>query len=136
MGLQLHFDSTTSNFETFANCANKRYVISLLDFDKSDIERATLLATHLSNWLEENINNVKLFAATQLIELKNDVWLAENEFPISEKDFMNAIELESALAFSEGSFEVYFNDNDVFWGHSIRVDVDEKYDLNDAAIVG
>jgi len=124
------------NFECFAKYANSEYNISLADFNETAIESATVLATQISNWVEENLEIVKGFAAAALLALKNDVWRVENEAPVNENEFINTIELNGLLGFSKGGFEIYFNDNDLFWGHIIKVDVDEEFNPTGASIVG
>jgi hypothetical protein len=136
MALQLQFRSDTSSFECLAKCANSEYNISLADFNETAIESATVMATQISNWIEENLVIIKIFVATTLLALKNDVWLDENETPVNEDEFINTIELHGLLGFSEGGFEIYFNDNDLFWGHIIKVDVDEEFNLIGANIGG
>lgn len=136
MGVELRFEPDTSTFDGMATCGEKPYRISLADFEENDPERATLLATQLTQWLEDNISSVKEFAAAQLVGLKNSLWLDENEARVNETDFRKVIALQGVLAFAEGGFEVFFTDHDLFGGHGIKVDADKSFTLESADIVG
>lgn len=63
-------------------------------------------------------------------------WLSEQEKPISLNEFVETIEFEGVNAFAEGSFEIYFNDHNLFGGHTIIVDINEIFELEDANIAG
>ncbi|MBD1385323.1 DUF2262 domain-containing protein [Mucilaginibacter rigui] len=134
--MNLNFNAETSNFTGTLTYNHGQYEITLVDFDTDDLEKAAHLATQINNWLNSNLNQVKQFAANALIEDKNSEWLEENEAPVSEEAFMQTIEFKGVLAFSEGSFEIYFNDNDLFWGHTIIVDVDQDFNLSGVNIGG
>jgi hypothetical protein len=130
------FDEESKDFETEVIYNNEPFGLTLCDFGQSEIDRATVLATGICSWLEKNFEEVRQFAASQLTRLKNDSWLEEDQQPINEASFAATIELDGIIAFSKGSFEIYFNDNDLFWGHLIRVDIDKDFKLSSAAIAG
>jgi len=134
--MNLNFNKETGDFEVKINHDCGHYNITLVDFESDGIAEATDLAKLISNWLNINLENVKRFTASALIELKNDSWLEEDEEHISEDIFIKTIELDGILAFSDGSFEIYFNDNDLFFGHSIKVDVNQSFKLESADVWG
>lgn len=134
--MNLNFNTETGDFDGIDICAGNEYKITLLDFTKDDQESATNLANRVSSWVAENLESVKLFAATELVKLKNDEWLEENESEVSNDTFVSIIELNSVLAFSDGSFEVFFDDNDLFWGHAIKVDIDSQFNMNGVNLWG
>lgn len=86
---------------------------------------------------------VKAYAAKMLTESAND-WLVdsceeeETVEEIKEEDFTDNIWLESITISPEGSFEAYYNDGDMFWGHVIIVSgqMEEKIIFKDADIAG
>ncbi len=57
----------------------------------------------------------------ELLELKNTAWLGEDEKELAGEDFANALELETISLDAEGGFEFWYNDGNLFWGHSIFV---------------
>ena len=110
------------NFEATFEFAEGRHGLTLLDF-RADQETAALdLATGTVAWLEKNLEAVEAFAGSALLDLKNDVWREEDEAPLTATEFTAKLSLEGVDAFSDGTFEVYFDDGDLFWGHSVRVD--------------
>jgi hypothetical protein len=58
------------------------------------------------------------------------------EEPLSEKEFVQKITLDSIIAFSDRAFTIYFNDNDLFWGHAITAYVNKERTLTEANISG
>lgn len=60
------------------------------------------------------------FAAGQLLEQAND-WAEEAGEPVTREQFMARLELESIHVLDDGSFEMWFGDGELFWGHSIHL---------------
>lgn len=100
-----------------------------LEFDQEE-NRADCLR-HLHTLMENQTvwhQRVCTFAAEQLLEQAND-WsqdAAENEgdeIPeeITAEQFMARMELDAVQVYETGAFEFWFNDGDLFWGHSIHV---------------
>ena len=85
------------------------------------MEQAKALMADQKGWDEK----VRSFAADQLLEQAND-WAqdaAEGEEPeeITREQFMERMELDAVQISAGGSFEFWFNDGDLFWGHAIHV---------------
>ncbi|MCO5948793.1 MULTISPECIES: DUF2262 domain-containing protein [Mucilaginibacter] len=134
--MNLSFNAETGDFEGIATYNDKQYSMTLVDFEAEHMQKATDLATQINNWLNEGLESVKQFTATSLIKLKNESWLDEDQPLVSEDVFINTIELDGVLVFSDGSFEVYFDDNDLFWGHTIKVDIDQSFEIEGANLWG
>jgi hypothetical protein len=62
------------------------------------------------------------FAARELLELKNDTWLGEEESKLSEEEFKSRLVMESLSFHADGDIEFWFCDGNLFLGHSIQVD--------------
>jgi hypothetical protein len=60
-------------------------------------------------------------AATQLLELKNDIWLNEDEVPLTREQFQARMKLEAIALEADGSVAFWFDDGDLFFGHGICV---------------
>jgi hypothetical protein len=75
-------------------------------------------------------------AAAKLLEVKNGSWLNEGELPMSEAQFMRKMKLESITVEEDGSFDFWFEDGDIFWGHSIEVRGDQERGFFDAGFHG
>ena len=97
-----------------------------LDFDR-DENRADCL-THFHTLMErqeEWDQRVRALAAEKLLDLAND-WAQEAEedreaAEITQEQFMERMELDAIQIYEDGAFEFWFNDGDLFWGHSIHV---------------
>jgi hypothetical protein len=63
--------------------------------------------------------NAKILSA--LLELKNTMWLHEDESPLSQGEFLGCLIMHSISITPKGSFSLWYGDGDVFAGHSISV---------------
>jgi hypothetical protein len=63
------------------------------------------------------------------------VW-ENGETVVSAAEFARRIRLDGITAASEGDIELYFDDDGMFGGHTIRVWVDETGAMTDAQIAG
>ena len=85
--------------------------------------------------LTDFIKKAKEYSAHKLLELKNDSWLEEDEKEVTEKEFKERIKFAGLHIFSE-SATFYFDDDDLFWGHTIEVTVNQKLEFTNADIAG
>ena len=69
-----------------------------------------------------NIETARKFAASQLLELKNKTWLEDGEEPITAEEFAERLVLSEVISMGD-IIEFWFDDDDIFWGHSVRVDM-------------
>ena len=76
------------------------------------------------------------FAVATLLAVKNESWLNEGEEPMSEAQFMRKMKLESITVDEDGSFDFWFEDGDIFWGHSTEVRGDQERGFFDAGFHG
>ena len=81
------------------------------------------------------IEKAKDYAAKKLLKLKNDLWLEDNEKEVTKKEFKARMQFTSFYVFSELA-NFYFDDGDLFWGHTIEVNVNQNLEFTDANIVG
>ena len=82
---------------------------------------------------------VREYAADELLSTAND-WAGqmEDEEPqeVTREQFVERMELESIEVRADGSFQFWFGDGDLFYGHSIWVSGDLENGPNDAAMEG
>ena len=81
------------------------------------------------------IEKAKDYTVNKLLKLKNDLWLEEDEKEVTKKEFKARMKFISLYVFSE-SANFYFDDGDLFWGHTIEVNVNQNLEFTDANIVG
>ena len=93
-----------------------------LDFDQGEPEEmakaqevARTLLADAENW----DRRVREYAAGELTSLAND-W-AEGEEELTPEDFMARMELSAIQVEPDGEFEFWFEDGEMFYGHSIHV---------------
>jgi hypothetical protein len=81
------------------------------------IQTAQALLTSMEGWASK----VRDYAVAELLEVKNENWLEEEECPLSRDEFISRMQLTSITVFPGGVFEFWHDDGDLFWGHSIHV---------------
>ncbi len=100
--------------------------------------------THIRALLErqkEWDGKIRSFAAKELLE-NAQAWAEdaseeeENPEELTEEVFMRRMELQSIEIQADGSFDFWFGDGDMFWGHSIRVSGSMDGGPTDAGIEG
>ncbi|MEY8316654.1 DUF2262 domain-containing protein [Oscillospiraceae bacterium 50-58] len=104
--------------------------------DRADtLQNAKALLADAASWDKR----VREYAAGDLLVSAND-WAEqlEDEEPqeITREQFMERMELESIEIRADGSFEFWFADGDMFYGHSIHVSGDMEHGPDDAAMEG
>lgn len=132
------FDKNLSFFEGYINWGDSQGFAYLDNIDIEDentwVEAAENLKGILDNIVVKD-REFKNFAAEKLIELANE-WNEEEEVKITEEEFSNRISFSSISITPEGEFVIYYNDDDLFWGHIITVYGDVGGKLKDANIEG
>ncbi|MGH1328965.1 DUF2262 domain-containing protein [Bacillus pretiosus] len=102
---------------------------------KSALETAHALFKEQDEW---NMK-MKMYAAKELVELANE-WLQDDDEAeideITKEMFIDSITLSSLSVYSEGDFEIFFLDGDIFGGHSIIVSGNIHEGLSSAEIAG
>ena len=89
---------------------------------------------------ESRDRSMRGFAAKKLTELANE-WQAdddekENADPITEEAFAQRITLSELSLTYEGDFTAYFDDDDMFWGHTVEVCGSLENGIESANIAG
>lgn len=122
------------NIETKWN--NESIHLSLDVEDPSDFQ--TVVATAHKLWKNETIWNgpIKDFAVQELFELKNDSWLDDDEEELTSDQFKECMVLETISLDKDGSFEFWYDDGDLFWGHTILISGTLEEGFTDAEIAG
>ena len=98
----------------------------------SALEAARALWMEQAGWSEK----VGQFAATRLLDMKNDDWLAPGEVALSASDFAGRLRMESVVVEADGGYEFWLDDGGLFAGHSILVRGSVSDGLFDAEIAG
>ena len=107
--------------------------------DKNSMELSLKTAYTLFKDQNEWNKKVRIYASEELVDLAND-WLQDNDESeideITEEMFINFMKLDSINVSSDGNFDIYFFDGDMFWGHTIIVSGNVNGDIYSAEIAG
>jgi hypothetical protein len=113
-------------------------------------ERSVMLSLAESEDLHDNLDTARAlwadqtmwserimdFATAKLLSLKNRSWLSEDEQEHTPEEFKRKLSLQSISVYPEGRFEFWYDDGDMFGGHSIAVSGTLDVGLTDAGIHG
>lgn len=88
------------------------------------------------DWLTKNKSLIKKAITSDLLQLKNESWLDEDQQTINKEDFIKPIQLTSVDFAKKAAFDLYFDDGNLFWGHSIILNVNSKREIKGASIAG
>lgn len=92
----------------------------------STAKRAFDILKNVSSDIPEWDKKVRKYAAEELTELANDWNEEDSDEQITKEEFAKRIEISGIIFRSDGSFEITFNDDDMFFGHWVVVYVDEQ----------
>lgn len=112
-----------------------------LDVDERGAETALDAEATLAKLLSESTawdEKARAFAALKLVDTAND-WLTdedENAPEITEEDFAARLSISELCVSTDGDFELFYDDDDMFWGHVIIVSGNIEDGLDDATIAG
>jgi hypothetical protein len=101
-------------------------------FPQGSLDQARKLWKDAKRWDGE----IRSRIVKELLELKNGTWLKEGEKQLTADDFLRRISLSSVTVYSDGSFEFWYDDGDLFLGHSIMVSGSIEGGLTDAGLQG
>jgi len=108
------------------------------DPDELEIELSQFISKveNNINWIQENKKVINKAIIREMLSLKNEVWLDENESIVGEKEFLKRIFIADITFFDDSSFEIYYNDGDLFWGHVIIVCVTNELHIDEIKLGG
>ena len=104
------------------------------DLEKLDIteKNAILIVNNQKDWdtyIKEKISE-------ELLPLKNENWLKDDENPLTAQEFISKLFLESITVNDSDEFQMCFNDGDLFWDHAIMVETDLNKKIEHIGIAG
>ena len=113
-----------------------------LETDEEDgdtAEQAMKVLKELVDNIVDNDNKYRAFAAQELTELANE-WLEDSDEIDTEKItrelFKKRMEISSITVSPDGSLSLFYNDDDMFWGHIIEIVVESNGEIISANIAG
>ena len=116
--------------------------VSIILEDESETEKIEQLMNTLFGGIDTLLPKAKECIAEEFLELYNDNWRFgdddENDPDkpeLTKEEFMEALTLQSFLFYSE-DVEVFFDDNDMFLGHSLIASEFDGENFNYAQMFG
>jgi hypothetical protein len=131
---QLELDRRFGDYSGEVDWWGSHVTLTLTCADHELTEAVLASANTLFEAKEKWCAKIKQFAADQLLDLKNDNWLHEDEGEVSQAEFISCMTLTEVLIDESGDFTFYYDDGDLFWGHSISVSGNLKQGLLEAGI--
>ena len=109
--------------------------IRVMEGPYTDGDAATPAATAFAKELIVMLPKMKKFAAQQLLETYNNAWADDGEELKASQFEANLVSPQIVIYDEVGAATVYFNDSDMFAGHSVNVSID-KGEIAHASLVG
>lgn len=102
----------------------------------SDLDGFVTRLSRQAQWIIISRAQIEDNIIAELLELKNSTWLEEGQKPVTRAQFLKAIVLTGITFYSDDSFEMYFADGNLFWGHTILVSGSKDKGIDSVAIAG
>ena len=116
--------------------------VSIILEDEGETEKIEQLMNTLFGGIDTLLPKAKECIANEFLDLYNDNWRFgddDEDDPdkpeLTKEEFMDALSLRSLLFYSE-DVEVFFDDNDMFLGHSLIASDFDGENFNDAQMFG
>ena len=134
---EIRYDSEYSCYCCKFDCGGEKITISfIVNLDQAAVlrvvEDAKKLCKNFYTWIEK----AKEFAADELLDLKNDSWLEEEEEELTAEEFKSRMYLKTISFYDGGDFDFWHNDGGLFRGHSIQLSGNLKRGFQSADIPG
>ena len=115
--------------------------VSIILEDEGETEKVEQLMNTFFSEIDTLLPKAKECIANEFLDLYNDNWRFgdDEDNPdkpeLTKEEFMEALSLQSFLFYSE-DVEVFFDDNDMFLGHSLIASEFDGENFNDAQMFG
>ena len=136
-----HTDDPTS-YDGTVVLNGEEFGVSIILEDEGETEKVEQLMNTFFNEIDTLLPKAKECIANEFLDLYNDNWRFgddDEDDPdkpeLTKEEFMDALSLRSLLFYSE-DVEVFFDDNDMFLGHSLIASDFDGEDFNDAQMFG
>ena len=140
---EMTFDESLGSFEGEVEISGQNIYFGISVDDINDKETVDRLISEFKKFISEFDRwdkRIREFAAKSLTDCAND-WLqdsledGEPFIEITEERFAQRMVLNS-IGYDENGFDVYYDDDDMFWGHCILVYGTLENGIEEAQIAG
>lgn len=133
---ELRYDTKFDWYESQVVFYETQLSISLSIEDNDKVESILTRASSVVQHLKRYAKDAEEYAVKNLLELKNETWLDEDETFLTSEEFKNRMMLEGLVFSPDGEVEFYYNDGNLFFGHCILITMDKNNCFIDASISG
>ena len=120
----------------------EEFGVSIILEDEGETEKVEQLMSTFISEIDTLLPKAKECIANEFLDLYNDNWRFgddDEDDPdkpeLTKEEFMENLSLQSLLFYSE-DVEVFFDDNDMFFGHSLIASDFDGENFNDAQMFG
>lgn len=114
-------------YTIYENNSTSKYFPFKLSIYNEEPEYFNELQEYVETMLKAEFHKQALLdMEPDMLELKNEVWLEDDEEEISSEQFRKLISIESMVFFSDKSCNIYCNDGELFGDHLIEISIDEN----------
>lgn len=133
---QINFNEELGWFEARVELGERKVEVYLNVGTEEELEPLLPAAERIVGDIELLNQEAKDGAVRELLTSKNESWLDEGEEPLSDTEFHRRIRLESIIVYSDASSEWFYNDDDIFWDHTIIAALDADHNFVEASLAG
>jgi hypothetical protein len=102
---------------------------------EDDSQNKITFANQVLDWYDQNNQNIKKYASSKLLEVKNEDWTTDSK-KVSEDEFTNSMKISDISISKSGRVTIYYQDSGLFYGHTIIVEINNDFSFRDANIAG
>ncbi len=107
------------------------------DEDKNmSIESGLGLLNNIIDNMKKYDSKLRDFAADELLDDANDYAADDDKPAMTREEFCKRMKMSGITIDNDGSASIYFEDDDMFWGHTIVVYTDKDGEMSEADIAG
>ena len=118
---KLALDRTIGWYEGTVRIGWRKIRISLEPDDVNSPQAVIETAERLWESIRDWDAKARKRATEELLSVKNGFWLIDGEQPLTAKEFQKRMKPDSIVVREDGEFEFWYDDGDLFSGHSIEV---------------
>jgi hypothetical protein len=134
----LTLNRSFDQYETTTVWADKEVELALSANDDTSLATVLQVAVELWNNQATWKQRIEDYAVQELLDLKNEVWIDENEeeTQLTPEVFKSRMTLQAIVIHDDAEFEFWHDDGDLFFGHSILIRGNMQDGPNDADTPG
>lgn len=136
----LHYEEGSGCYTGKVELGGVPVTLRLYPGEEDDLEPALQRARELLAGFSDYSRPAEAYAVQELLPLKNEHWLEDlgddEEPPLTPEQFTSRMTLDALVFYAEGDVTFYYDDGDMFYGHTIELMMDAGDNFIHADIPG